>query len=208
MCVVDSREIGPAYERLGECELQLMAVLPHLEHLNAALVHEYDVVVVGCSEEMFHLPSFQTRLLQISRASRTVAVVPAPGPDAAALAARLGFHGFVARDVSPSAFQRTLDAVLQGELAFPRTTMARLVPVLRRFLPSRSVTTDHASLTLRQRQIVDLIARGATDREIADVLSISQSTVHKHVQNALRRANARTRSQLVAATGHDVAASG
>lgn len=207
MCVVDSREIGPAYERLGECELEVMAVLPHVGHLNAALVHEYDVVVVGCSEEMLQQPSFQTRVLQISRSSRSVAVVAAPGPDAAALAARLGFHGFVAREVSPSAFQRTLDAVTRGELAFPRTTMAALVPVLRRFLPSRPASADATALTLRQRQIVDLIARGATDREIADLLGISQSTVHKHVQNALRRVNARTRSQLVAATARDVAAS-
>jgi non-specific serine/threonine protein kinase len=54
------------------------------------------------------------------------------------------------------------------------------------------------ALTPRQEQIVELIAQGATDREIAGVLQISQSTAHKHVQNALRRLNAKTRSQLVA----------
>jgi non-specific serine/threonine protein kinase len=59
-----------------------------------------------------------------------------------------------------------------------------------------------ATLTPRQQEIVDLIAQGATDREIASRLRISQSTAHKHVQNALRRLGARTRSQLVAVISH------
>jgi len=62
-------------------------------------------------------------------------------------------------------------------------------------LPRSDVPT---SLTPRQQQIVDLIAQGATDREIAARLRISESTAHKHVQNALRRSKTKTRSQLVA----------
>ncbi|MGH2500011.1 MAG: response regulator transcription factor, partial [Candidatus Limnocylindria bacterium] len=71
---------------------------------------------------------------------------------------------------------------------------------LARFAPAGAADASAAKLTPRQRQIVNLIAMGATDREIADLLHISRSTAHKHVQNALRRTHTKTRSQLAAST--------
>jgi DNA-binding NarL/FixJ family response regulator len=82
--------------------------------------------------------------------------------------------------------------------AVPDGALSALVALEHTRLPERRAPVDVEALTPRQRQIVDLIARGATDREIAELLRISRSTAHKHVQNALRRANARTRSQLAA----------
>jgi DNA-binding NarL/FixJ family response regulator len=115
-----------------------------------------------------------------------------------ATAARIGFHGFVSREVGPDALVRTVRAVSQGEIAFPRSALAGLFQLLS-FLPLGHAGTDQpVPLTPRQMQIVDLIAQGATDREIATRLHISESTAHKHVQNALRRSKTRTRSQLVA----------
>jgi PAS domain S-box-containing protein len=53
-------------------------------------------------------------------------------------------------------------------------------------------------LTPREREITQLLALGFTGSEIADHLVLSQETVRTHVRNAMRRAGARTRAQLVA----------
>lgn len=194
VAVVDSLQGGPAYDRLGECALDVMAFVPCLPQVNLTLLHEYEVVLIGCTTEELEEAAFQTQVLRVARTVPSVAVVP--GGIGATTAARIGFHGFVAREVLPEAMTRTIAAVAQGEVAFPRATLASLLQMLS-FLPlprSDAPTT----LTPRQQQIVDLIAQGATDREIAARLRISESTAHKHVQNALRRSKTKTRSQLVA----------
>ena len=53
------------------------------------------------------------------------------------------------------------------------------------------------ALTSRERQIVGMIARGMTDREISDSLEISFWTVRTHVGNVLRKFGARNRVELI-----------
>jgi DNA-binding NarL/FixJ family response regulator len=194
-----SRVAGAAYERLEECGIAVRSVAPHLGAIDMAVVERGDVVVVGCSDRMLLAPSFRARVQAISMFARVLAVVPSPGPDTAYLAARAGFHGLVAREVSCDAFKRAIEAARHGELVFPRGAVASLFRLIKQNGKDNG-RARQGELTPRQRQVVDLIAQGSTDREIAGVLQISESTAHKHVQNALRRANARTRSQLVART--------
>lgn len=105
----------------------------------------------------------------------------------------------IAREVSSHALDRAAEAAVRGEIVLPRDTVSAVARWIERLAPSRR--SSASALTPRQREVVSLIARGATDREIATVLQISEETAHKHVQNALRRANARRRSELVALMG-------
>jgi DNA-binding NarL/FixJ family response regulator len=61
---------------------------------------------------------------------------------------------------------------------------------------ARSVT----ALTPRQHEIVSLIARGATDKEIGAALGIATATAQKHVTNILQRLQVPNRAAAVAAT--------
>jgi PAS domain S-box-containing protein len=54
------------------------------------------------------------------------------------------------------------------------------------------------ALTTREREVVALVAMGATGREIADELHIAHDTVRTHVRNAMGRLGARSRAHLVA----------
>lgn len=54
------------------------------------------------------------------------------------------------------------------------------------------------SLSDRERDCIGFVAQGKSDWEISVILSISQSTVHTHVENAKRKLGARTRAQAVA----------
>jgi DNA-binding NarL/FixJ family response regulator len=198
VCVVDSKEVGLAYARLDECRIELMGSVPSLLQLSPRVAASYDAILVGCTERLLLSPAFRARAQQLSRATRLIAVIASPTTDAGAQAATIGFAGLISRDVGPRALERTIAAVVHGESAFPRSVLNGLVALVSRASTTRLGFLGETALTPRQGQIVDLIAEGATDREIASVLHISQSTAHKHVQNALRRLNAKTRSQLVA----------
>ena len=160
-----------------------MAVLSSLTQLSPRVASGYDAILVGCSERLLLSPAFRAHVQPLAPHARLIAMLPAPQPEAGARAATLGFAGLVAR----------------GARAFPRSALTRLVEAALRARAGRQGALASAALTPRQRQVVDLIAQGAKDPEIARLLRISQSTTHKHVQSALRRLKARTRSQLVAA---------
>ncbi|HEY6202142.1 MAG TPA: LuxR C-terminal-related transcriptional regulator [Candidatus Limnocylindria bacterium] len=169
-----------------------------LAGLDAQALTTADVLVVVCAERTLLTPVFQAEAERVGRRVPKVAVIAGAGPEAAAYAARLGWHGFVPADASGSTIARAMVAVSHGELSFPASATQALVRALAQVAPLDDYSA--AALTPRQRQIVTLIAQGATDAEIASLLHISRSTAHKHVQNARRRLHAKTRSQLVAAS--------
>lgn len=181
-----------------------MGSLPSLAQLTPRVASTYEAILVGCTERLLLSPAFRARAQQLTRTARLIALMSSPTTDAGAQAASLGFAGLVSRDVTPRALERTIAAVVHGESAFPRSVLNGLVKMISQFSTARLGASGEAALTPRQGQIVELIARGATDREIAALLRISESTAHKHVQNALRRLNAKTRSQLVASARQPV----
>jgi len=52
-------------------------------------------------------------------------------------------------------------------------------------------------LTLRQQQLVTLVAKGLTNKEIASRLNLSEFTVRNHIHNILKQVDASSRSEAV-----------
>jgi DNA-binding NarL/FixJ family response regulator len=61
--------------------------------------------------------------------------------------------------------------------------------------PPQHPLTELAELTPREREVLSLVATGANNREIAEVLTISEKTVKNHISNILMRLNLRDRTQ-------------
>jgi DNA-binding NarL/FixJ family response regulator len=57
---------------------------------------------------------------------------------------------------------------------------------------------DAFAFTDREREVLELLERGAPDREIAETLGISVKTVEKHVGSILRKSGAQNRTQAAA----------
>ena len=55
----------------------------------------------------------------------------------------------------------------------------------------------HEALTEREREILDLLAKGEANKQIADVLSISENTVKTHLRSILGKLQARDRTEAV-----------
>ena len=111
-------------------------------------------------------------------------------------ALRIGAFGYVDTSMPQDGLRRTLLGALRGEPAYRREVMGtwlRAVPT--GTPPARATRSDR--LTARQREIVGLIAGGATDKEIGAELGIRTATAQKHVANLLRRLGVRNRAAAV-----------
>ena len=60
---------------------------------------------------------------------------------------------------------------------------------------ARAVAIEHAGLTRREREVLEHLAEGRTNREIAGLLFLSESTVKVHVRNLLKKISVRTRTE-------------
>jgi DNA-binding NarL/FixJ family response regulator len=122
-------------------------------------------------------------------------------------AARLGAVGFLSKRLSGPAIVRALrDFHREGALPMSRTMAARVLAYLRqtavieREVDSVPLVAGPVAdaLTAREREVLEVLATGARDREIAERLTVAENTVKRHVQNILQKLQARSRTEVVA----------
>jgi DNA-binding NarL/FixJ family response regulator len=108
-----------------------------------------------------------------------------------------GAHGYLTKDLSGDALRRTVRSAERGELAMPRAMAGWLVERLADVARDRGGIDgpELARLSGRERQVLGLLARGRTDREIAETLTISPRTAETHVAAILRKLEVRNRSE-------------
>ena len=107
-----------------------------------------------------------------------------------------GAVGYLSKTLSPDALLAALRAFRHdGALPLSRPIAQKMLGYFRARprAPERAPTI----LTDREREVLELIAGGARDREIAERLVVSESTVKKHVQNILRKLHVRNRTEAV-----------
>jgi DNA-binding NarL/FixJ family response regulator len=133
----------------------------------------------------------------------TLLITSAPSADAVLRAIDIGARGYLPVTISDRALVDAIRGIGAGEVAFSRAALGA-------WLRKRSEDPANAAaakLTRRQRQILALVARGASDKEIGGVLGISTATAQKHVTNLLRRLGAPNRAAAVAMTGSHIVGS-
>jgi two-component system nitrate/nitrite response regulator NarL len=109
-----------------------------------------------------------------------------------------GASGFLTKDLTPEALLRAVRGAHAGDLAMPRRMAARLVNRLvdrARHAPSDADVHALAILSAREREVLQLLADGLTDREIAATLTISSRTVETHVSSVLHKLGVRNRAE-------------
>jgi DNA-binding NarL/FixJ family response regulator len=112
-------------------------------------------------------------------------------------ALRSGASGFVVKDIPPGDLLHAIRVVAAGEALLSPSVTRRLISefVSRVPLPRRS--QQLAALTEREFAVLELIATGLSNREIANELVVSEATVKTHVGRVLSKLAARDRAQLV-----------
>ena len=102
-------------------------------------------------------------------------------------AVRAGAHGFLHKEISPEGLVRALRGVVQGEAPMSRDLASLMIDALHGLDERTRAQERAAGLSAREREVLDLVAQGARNKQIASSLVISEFTVKRHVQNILQK---------------------
>lgn len=106
-----------------------------------------------------------------------------------------GASGYILKSATKDELVRAIRAVNQGS-GFLQAEVTK--PLLRRLAADAKVESDRTNLTLREIEIVELLAEGRGNRDIARSLSISEETIKTHLRRIYEKLGASDRAQAVA----------
>ncbi|MFE2992610.1 MadR family response regulator transcription factor [Streptomyces sp. NPDC059262] len=101
-----------------------------------------------------------------------------------------GARGYVVKDVDTTELLRSIRAVARNESAFDSHAAAAMVRSMR-------VQPEKPTFTERELKVLQLLARGLSNRVIGAELYISETTVKFHVRNIMRKMDASSRAEVV-----------
>jgi DNA-binding NarL/FixJ family response regulator len=113
-------------------------------------------------------------------------------------AIKSGAEGYLLKNLPEEEFTDLVERVRHGEPAISPGLARKLLGEFARLKESRGHTEGADDLSDREREVLEHLARGATNREIAGALVISENTVNFHVRNILGKLHLRNRAQVVA----------
>jgi DNA-binding NarL/FixJ family response regulator len=113
-------------------------------------------------------------------------------------ALRAGASGFMLKDAPPEELLAAIEVVARGDaLIAPAVTRSVIEEFVRRSPSAREPAPVLEGLTEREREVLELLARGLSNAEIADRLVVSAGTVKTHVAHVLAKLGLRDRVQAV-----------
>jgi len=142
------------------------------------------------------------RMRRFTNATRTIIISNHIGEKEGVSLLKAGVRGYCTDDQGPQIISKAVNAVLRGEVWVGRKVIQLLLDELAGFTEhlQREFRTNLderlKQLTPRQREIVSLIGRGASNKEIAHALHVSDKTVKAHLTGIFRKLKLSDRLQL------------
>jgi DNA-binding NarL/FixJ family response regulator len=113
-------------------------------------------------------------------------------------ALRAGASGFLLKDAPADELVRAVRVVAAGDaLLAPSITRRMIADLVRRHAAPRRSSSELARLTPRETEVLELLARGMSNAEIAASLFVSEETVKTHVGKVFSKLGLRDRAQAV-----------
>lgn len=159
-----------------------------------------DVVLLDHDMPGLDAPQAISLLKRKRQQLEVIVMSETPDPERAFRTLEAGATGYVLKDISADNLIRAIVGVCNGRTVIHPYIARQLVERFRMMLRDRS---NHdgirpGGLTQRELEIIVEMARGATDREIAEKSQLAESTVKSHIRSILRKVGARNRTQAVA----------
>ena len=111
-------------------------------------------------------------------------------------ALKAGARGFLLKDAGPELLAQAVHAAARGDALIAPSITARLLSTFADVASDTAPTQPIDPLTDREEEVLVTVARGRTNAEIADDLSISLSTVKTHLASLMTKLGARNRVEL------------
>ena len=109
-------------------------------------------------------------------------------------AIKAGAQGYLLKKIDPQALFDTVRGVMRGEASVPQAMAARLLEEFAR-QSSKPALSPSAALTQRERGVLDQVAMGRSNKEIAATLGIAENTVKNHLKGILEKLHVENRVQ-------------
>ena len=115
-----------------------------------------------------------------------------------------GAQGYLPPRFEPHTLYGTLQGIVRGEVAVPPEMAARLLAEFaRRAEQPAPAAALAAELTVREREVLEQVARGRSNQEIAAALAIAEHAVKNHLKNVLEKLHLENRAQAATAPRED-----
>ena len=113
-------------------------------------------------------------------------------------AVKSGAKGYLLKDLEAPQFFEALDAIDRGEAVIPTRLAGNLLDEFRSKSRGAGEAEPGDALSPREREVLDHVSQGLTNKEVAERLYISENTVKYHMKNILDKLHLRNRSQVIA----------
>ncbi|MFJ4626383.1 response regulator [Streptomyces sp. NPDC088847] len=139
------------------------------------------------------------RIVQSGGRSRVLVLTTFDLDEYAYAALRAGASGFLLKDALPEELVAGIRAVAAGDAVISPGLTRKLIDAFADRMPGRTPEQDRrlGALTEREREVLTVMAAGWSNTEIAERLSLAESTVKSHVSRILAKIGARDRVQAV-----------
>lgn len=108
-----------------------------------------------------------------------------------------GARGYLLKDAAEEEILPAVRAVIRGNTYFSPSISQTLLDDHVRYLQKRGLQDSYDLLTEREKEVLQLLAEGRTNKEVAGVLNVSLSTVETHRTNMMQKLNLHSAAEIV-----------
>ena len=142
-------------------------------------------------------------IVGLTGSGRVIVLTPVFAEDEEIALLKAGAKGCCRRGIDPESLQQVLSVTSNGGVWVTRSLLPRLVTELRNYVQAHRKPAEKpaqpalSELTQREREIVRLIVEGASNKEVASALAISERTVKGHLSNVFQKLGVTDRLKLM-----------
>jgi DNA-binding NarL/FixJ family response regulator len=160
--------------------------------------HRPDVVLMDVRMPDLDGITATAQLLEATPATKVIILTTFEIDEYILGALRAGASGFLLKRSSPEQLIAAIHTVADGEaLLSPSVTRRLIEKVVAHPTLSRETDPRLAEITPREREVLELVAQGFSNTEIAGALTLERTTIKTHVQRILAKLGARNRVEVV-----------
>lgn len=167
------------------------------EALEQAVKERPDIIildlVLGDEDGLAFLPELREKV----PASRVLILTGVQNPDSHRSAIRLGAMGIVLKEHAADLLLKAIRKVYEGEVWIDRSMMGMMIQEFTKPTQANPEDAKIAALTIREREVITLVGEGLKNKQIAERLFISETTVTHHLSSVFSKLEVSDRLELI-----------